>query len=45
MQIVLLLARSLGRRLRVPGDGVFLVAGSALICLIVAADALLLPRA
>jgi hypothetical protein len=32
-----------GERLRVPGDGVFLALGSALVCLIVAADFILIP--
>jgi hypothetical protein len=43
-QIALLAARYYPRgRLRVPGDGVLLVVGSSMVCLLVTADVLLVP--
>lgn len=45
VQIVLLAARYYpGGRLRVPGDGGLLVLGSGLVCLLVTADILIIPR-
>jgi hypothetical protein len=45
VQIALLAARYYpGGRLRVPGDGDLLVLGSGLVCLLVTADILILPR-
>ena len=44
MQIGLLAVRCYPRgRLRVPGDGVLLVVGSSMVCLLVTADVLLVP--
>ena len=44
-QIALLAARYYrGGRLRVPGDGALLVLGSGLVCLLVTADILIVPR-
>ena len=45
VQIALLAARYYpGGRLRVPGDGDLLVLGSGLVCLLVTADTLIIPR-
>jgi hypothetical protein len=45
VQIALLAARyCAGGRLRVPGDGDLLVLGSGLVCLLVTADILIIPR-